>query len=63
MFQVSKAVKQEGATDGAERMTTAKFNSKREVYLGVDTMASKSVVTEGTLDRLRIEMPMATRSD
>ena len=48
-FQVSKAVRQERATDGTERIT-AKLNGKCEVYFSVDTMASKSIVTEGTLD-------------
>ena len=47
-------------TDGTERMT-AKLNGKCKVYFSVDTMASKSVVTKGTLDKLRLEMPVATQ--
>ena len=46
-FQVSKrvAVKQEGATDGTERMQTT-LNGK---------------CAEGTLDRLRLQMPVGTQ--
>ena len=60
-FQVSKAVKHDGDAAGTERMS-AKLNEKCEIYFSVvDTMASKSVVTEGTLDKLRLEMPVAAQ--
>ena len=39
----------------------ATLNGKSEIYFSVDTMASKSVVTEGTLDKLRLEIPVATQ--
>ena len=48
-FQVSNAVKHDGDTAGTERMT-AKLNGKCDMYFSVDTMALKSVVTEGTID-------------
>ena len=39
----------------------ATLNGKCDIYISIDTMASKSVVTEGTLDKLRLEMPVATQ--
>ena len=40
---------------------TATLNGKCELFFSVDTMASKSVVTEETIDKLRLEMPVATQ--
>ena len=59
-FQVSKAVKHEGDSAGTERMSAA-LNGRCMIYFSVDTMASKSVVTEGTLAKLQLEMPVATQ--
>ena len=59
-FQVSKAVKDGEASAGTERMS-AILNKRVRVYFSVDTMASKSVVTEGTLGELQLEMPVATQ--
>ena len=55
-----KAAKKEGEIAGTERMS-AKLNGKCDIYFSVDTMASKSVITEGTLAKLRLEMPVPTR--
>ena len=59
-FQVSKAVKDGKATVGTERMS-AILNKRVQVYFLVDTMASKSVVTEETLGDLQLEMPVVTQ--
>ena len=59
-FQVSKAVRDGQAPAGTERMS-AILNKRVQVYFSVDTMASKSVVTEGTLGELQLEMPVATQ--
>ena len=57
---MSKAVKDGEAPAGTERMS-AILNKRVQVYFSVDTMASKSVVTEGTLGELQLEMPVATQ--
>ena len=59
-FQVSKAVRGGGAKGGTERMS-AILNKRVQVYFSADTMASKSVVTEITLDELQLKMPVATQ--
>ena len=59
-FQVSKAVKEGGAPTGTKRIS-AILNKRVQIYFSVDTMASKSVVKEGTLGELQLEMPVATQ--
>ena len=59
-FQVSKAVRDGQAPAGTERIS-AILNKRVQVYFSVDTITSKSVVTEGTLGELQLEMPVATQ--